>query len=379
MTRYDPEIGYDVPARVGDPVAAVMTPALVVDLDAFERNAARLRDFAAEKGVRLRPHAKTHKSADIALYQMAEGGACGICCQKLSEAEALVRAGVTDILISNQICGAARADRIARLAGQARIGVCVDDPAGVAELAEAVARHGTSLNVLVEVDVGCLRCGVAPGEPAVELARLVDAAQGLTFGGIQAYQGALQHIADPADRRAAAETAARLTRDTIDALAAAGFACETVGGAGTGSFRMDTDLGQVNELQCGSYIFMDADYDRIREEDGDRPGGMENALFVLSGIMSQPVPGRAVCDAGLKALSVDSGLPRIDADGLTYKGASDEHGVILDPEGKLSRGDQVWLVPGHCDPTCNLHDWYVGVRNGVVETLWPVTARGKLY
>jgi len=368
----------DFSMRPGDPVSAVLTPALVIDLDAFERNVARLRAFVTARGLRLRPHAKTHKSADIALYQMREGGACGVCCQKLSEAEALVGAGVPDILIANEICGAARADRLARLAGQARLAVCVDDPEGVRELAEAVARHGTTLRVLVEVDVGANRCGVPPGEAAVALARMIAASPGLHFGGIQAYQGNLQHIADPAERRAGAEAAARLTQQTAVALSAAGLPCETITGAGTGSFTLDAELGVLTELQCGSYIFMDADYDRIREADGGHVGGMENALFVLAGILSVPAPGRAVCDAGLKALAVDSGLPRIDSEGLHYAQASDEHGVIEDPAGQLRRGDQVWLVPGHCDPTCNLHDRYVGIRAGRVEEIWPVTARGRL-
>lgn len=379
MTAFDPDIGYAIPARIGDPLEAVATPALIVDLDAFERNVARLRDFAKDKGLRLRPHAKTHKSADIALYQMQHGGAVGICCQKVSEAEALVEAGVTDVLISNEICGAARADRLARLAGKARMGVCVDDLAGVAELAEAVARHGTELYVLVEVDVGTGRCGVPPGPLAVDLAQAVDDAPGLSFEGLQAYQGALQHIAEPDKRLAAAMEAARLTQVAVEALKEAGFTCNTIGGAGTGSFRIDAGLGMVNELQAGSYVFMDADYDRIREAEGGRPGGMENALFVLSGIMSAAVPGRVVCDAGLKAMSFESGLPRIDINGVRYTQPSDEHGVLEDSTGKLKRGDLVRLVPGHCDPTCNLHDWLVGVRKGRVETLWSVTARGKLF
>jgi len=289
MTSADLEPGYDLPARVGDPLSEVMTPALIVDLDAFERNVARMADFVRARGLRLRAHAKTHKSADIALYQMREGAACGVCCQKVSEAEALVRAGVPDVLVSNEICGAARADRLARLAGRARVGVCVDDPAGIAELSQAAVRHGTELNVLVEIDVGAARCGVAPGPDAVTLAQMVVDAPGLRFGGLQAYQGSLQHIAEPAERRVAAENAARLTRETVALLEAAGLPCETVGGAGTGSFVLDAELGAVNELQCGSYVFMDADYDRIREADGGRPGGMENALFVLSGIMSAPV------------------------------------------------------------------------------------------
>lgn len=379
MNFDEPDVGYDIPAKPGMTVSEVMTPALIVDLDAFERNLARMRDFLSRTGLRLRGHAKTHKSVDIARLQMEIGGACGICCQKVSEAEAFVRGGITDILLSNEIQGAARAERIARLAGKARIIVCVDDFSSVAALSAAATAQGTELGVLVEIDCGALRCGVAPGAAAVELAQAVARAPSLRFEGLQAYQGLLQHIADPESRLAGAKKAAEATQDTIALLKAAGLECGTVGGAGTGSFHMDATLGAINELQCGSYIFMDADYDRIRETDNGRPGGMENALFVLAGIMSTAKPGRPVCDAGLKSLAVDSGLPRIDVAGVAYLTASDEHGVLDDPGGLLRLGDRVALVPGHCDPTCNLHDWYVGVRNGVVETVWSVSARGKVF
>lgn len=378
-TEAGPEFGYDTPARPGMRLAEVATPALIVDLDIFERNIARMRAFLDQTGLRLRAHAKTHKSVDIARIQMASGGACGICCQKVSEAEAFVRGGITDILVSNEVRGGWRADRLARLAGRARIGVCVDDAASVAELSAAAQRHGTTLGVLVEIDCGARRCGVAPGQAAVALALAVEAAPGLRFDGLQAYQGSLQHIADPEARRAAATQAAAATSATVAALAEAGLACATIGGAGTGSFMIDAELGAVNELQCGSYIFMDADYDRILEQDQGRPGGMENALFVAAGIMSTAIPGKPVCDAGLKAMAFDSGLPRIDAPSLTYLTPSDEHGVLDDPGQTLTVGDTVLLVPGHCDPTCNLHDWFVGIRGGVVECLWPVSARGKLF
>ncbi|MBN9044299.1 MAG: DSD1 family PLP-dependent enzyme [Rhizobiales bacterium] len=373
------EVGYDIPARPGDPVERIVTPALVIDLDAFDRNIARMKAFLDRTGLRLRAHAKTHKSADIARIQMERGGACGICCQKVSEAEALVRAGISDILVSNEIWGAPRIARLVALAGKARISVCVDDLSSVLSLSDEARRQGQVIGVLVEINCGADRCGVAPGEAAVALARAVADAPGLRFDGLQAYQGSLQHVYDPAERRRRGEAAAALTGNAIHALAAAGLECRVIGGAGTGSFVLDAELGAVSELQCGSYVFMDADYDRVRELDGGKSGGMENALLVLTTVMSVAVPGRPVCDAGHKAHAIDSGLPRIDADDLRYLDASDEHGVIDDPQRKLSLGDRIRLVPGHCDPTCNLHDWFVGVRNGVVETLWPVTARGKLF
>ncbi|MDF2688462.1 MAG: Metal-activated pyridoxal enzyme, partial [Microvirga sp.] len=223
------------------------------------------------------------------------------------------------------------------------------------------------------------RCGVAPGAAAVDLAQAVEQAPSLRFEGLQAYQGSLQHIEDPVERRQKAEAAARATRTTVEMLAAVEIECRTVGGAGTGSFAMDASLGVINELQCGSYIFMDAHYDRVEEEGGGRPGGMENSLFVVTGVMSTAIAGRPVCDAGLKALAVDSGLPRVDKAGIQYVRASDEHGVLDDPERVLDVGDRLLLVAGHCDPTCNLHDWYVAVRGKQVEAVWPVTARGKLF
>lgn len=373
------EVGYDIPARPGDPAERIVTPALVVDLDAFDRNVARMKAFLDRTGLRLRAHAKTHKSADIARIQMERGGACGVCCQKVSEAEALARAGVSDILVSNEIWGEQRVRRLVGLAKTARIAVCVDDLSAVRDLSAEASRQGQTIGVLVEINCGGDRCGVEPGAPAVALAQAVAEAPGLRFDGLQAYQGDLQHVYDAAERRLRGETAAALTKETVRALAEAGLDCAVVGGAGTGSFMLDAELGAVNELQCGSYIFMDADYDRVRELDGGRAGGMENALFVLSTVMSVAIPGRPVCDAGHKAHALDSGLPRVESDDLRYLTASDEHGVLDDPQRRLRLGDRVRLIPGHCDPTCNLHDWFVGVRNGVVETLWPVTARGKLF
>lgn len=374
------EVGYDIPAVVGMDVSDIQTPALIVDLDAMERNLVRMRDAASAMGVRLRAHAKTHKSADIARLQMVLGGACGICCQKVSEAEAMVRGGVTDILITNEVRDLRKIDRLAKLAAKARIIVCVDELGAVVDLSDAAVRHGVEIEVLVEIDCGAGRCGVVPGSPAVELCLSIAASAGLIFSGLQAYHGPAQHIVDPKERAAAIAGAARLTADTVDRLKGHGLACRIVGGAGTGSFPFEGRSGVYNEIQCGSYVFMDADYGRILAEGGGRVGGFENALFVLTGIMSVSNPGKPVCDAGLKALAMDSGLPTVfDSEGVSYVAASDEHGVLIDHREKLSVNDKLRLVPGHCDPTCNLYDWYVATRNGKVEALWSVTARGKLY
>jgi 3-hydroxy-D-aspartate aldolase len=375
LSLRDAEPGFDVPALPGMALHEVQTPALLIDLDALERNLERMRRFVEERGVRLRAHAKTHKSADIARLQMERGGACGVCCQKVSEAEAMVRAGITDVLVANEVRDRAKLDRLARLARRARVIVCADDPEAVVDLASAAAGADVTLEVLVEIDCGAGRCGVAPGLPARDLALAIAASPRLRFAGIQAYHGRAQHLTTEAERCSAIASAEMSTRQTVEMLAAAGLTCEIVGGAGTGTYRHEAASGVWNELQCGSYVFMDADYRRVLGRDA----GFEHALFVLTSVMSL-APGRAVTDAGLKALALDSGLPVVHGlDGVTCKGLSDEHCQLDDPLGQLRINQRVHLIPGHCDPTCNLYDWYVGIRGGRVETVWPVTARGKLY
>lgn len=367
------------PADVGMSVDEVDTPALLLDLDAFERNVERMAQFCRESGVRLRAHAKTHKSPDIARYQIARG-AVGICCQKVSEAEAMVEGGIDDVLVSNEVVGRRKIELLAALAGRARVGVCVDDPDNIVDLDRAAGAAGTRINVLVEVDVGAGRCGVPPGDAAVGLALRTAASENLEFSGIQAYQGSAQHIRDYTARKHAIDSAIHMARDTVERIAVAGLQCATIAGAGTGTYHFEAGSGLYNELQCGSYIFMDADYGRIELEGGRENDEFKNSLFVCTTVMSKTRPGVAVCDAGLKAHSVDSGMPQVfDRTGLQYTGASDEHGQIADAADTLSPGDVLRLVPGHCDPTVNLHDWIVGTRDGVVEVVWPVSARGMMF
>ncbi len=375
------EVGYDIPASPGMEEADVQTPCLIVDLDAFERNVAKMRDYCAEMGVRHRVHGKMHKSADVAHYQIDVGKAVGVCCQKVSEAESFARAGIKDVLVSNQVCDPPKIERLARIPKLgARIIVCCDDIANVADLSSAAVRNGTEIEVLVEIDCGAGRCGVASGQPVVDIAKAIDAAPGLKFSGIQAYQGAMQHLKKYEDRKAKIDIAIAMVRETVDMLKAEGLECDIVGGGGTGSYYFEGNSGVYNELQCGSYAFMDADYQRIDDEDGQPISEFENALFLYTSIMSHAKADKAICDAGLKAQSVDSGLPVVfGRDDVEYIKCSDEHGVIADPEGVLKVNDKLRLVPGHCDPTCNVHDWYVGVRGGKVEKIWPITARGKAY
>lgn len=377
------EVGYDVPALPGMNEADIQTPCLVLDLDALERNIKKMGDFAKQMGVRHRVHGKMHKSVDVALLQETLGGSVGVCCQKVSEAEVFARGGIKDVLVSNQVRQPEKIDRLARLPKLgARAICCVDDLANVADLSEAAVRHGTQIECLVEIDCGAGRCGVTTTPAVVEIAKAIDAAPGLKFAGLQAYQGAMQHLDSYEDRKAKIEIAVAQVKDAVDTLKAEGLECDIVGGGGTGSYYFEGTSGVYNELQCGSYAFMDADYGRILDKDGKRidQGEWENALFILTSVMSHAKADKAIVDAGLKAQSVDSGLPVIfGRTDVTYVKCSDEHGVVADPDGVLKVNDKLRLVPGHCDPTCNVHDWYVGVRNGKVETLWPVSARGKAY
>ena len=366
---------------MGTDLAEVDTPALVLDLDAYGRNLDRMAALAASTRVALRPHAKMHKSPLVTLDQVARG-AVGACVQKVAEAEVLVRGGVEDVLVSNEVVGGPKVDRLAALARQARIGVCVDDAAQVEALSTAATEHGVELRVLVEVDVGAGRCGVVPGPDAVRLGAQVGSAPGLVLDGLQGYHGTAQHLRTHDERAAAVTSAADLLRSTMRLFDEAGLPHAVVSGGGTGTADIDVTTRVWTELQVGSYAFMDADYARNLGGDGMPVHAYEQALFVLTTVMSQARTGVAVIDAGLKALAVDSGLPLVhDRPGVEYVGASDEHGTLsVAPGVDAPRlGERLLLVPGHCDPTVDRFDWYVGVRSGRVESVWPVAARGAMH
>uniref|UniRef100_UPI003B52E4AA 3-hydroxy-D-aspartate aldolase BhcC n=1 Tax=Roseovarius indicus TaxID=540747 RepID=UPI003B52E4AA len=384
MTNLDDfDVGFDIPAKPGMGEAEIQTPCLMLDLDALERNIRKMGDYAKAHGMRHRVHGKMHKSVDVAKLQIELGGACGVCCQKVSEAEVFARGGIKDVLVSNQVREPAKIDRLARMPKLGgRVLCCVDDVANVGDLSKAAEAHGTEIECLVEIDCGAGRCGVTTTPEVVEIAKAIDGAPGLKFAGIQAYQGAMQHLDAYEDRKAKIDVAVAMVKDAVDTLKAEGLECDIVGGGGTGSYYFESASGVYNELQCGSYAFMDADYGRILDEQGQRidRGEWENALFLLTSVMSHAKLDKAIVDAGLKAQSVDSGLPVVfGRDDVEYVKCSDEHGVVADPDGVLSVNDKLKLVPGHCDPTCNVHDWYVGVRGGKVEVVWPVSARGFAY
>ena len=360
------------PAEPGMREEDVDTPALILDLDAFEHNLDTMAALLAPTGTKLRAHAKTHKSPIVALAQMRRG-AVGQCVQKVAEAEALAWGGVPDILVSNEVIAPRKLARLAALSRIAKVAVCADDARGIAAIEQAAEAAGLRMTVLVEIDVGSGRCGVEPGPPAVALAERIAASPHLIFGGLQAYHGSAQHRRTPEERQAAIAHAAEGTRRTVEQCRQRGLDCAIVGGAGSGTFALEAASGVWTEIQAGSYAFMDADYARNQD-----PPPFRHALFVLAQVMSAPRGGVAVLDAGHKAVPTDSGFPLVHGfPGATYTGASDEHGT-LKGEGLPELGQKVRLVPGHCDPTVDRYDWYVGVRKGRVECLWPVAARGGM-
>jgi 3-hydroxy-D-aspartate aldolase len=361
------------------PLESVDTPALLVDLDALDENIRRMAQAAAKHGVRLRPHAKTHKSPLIALRQIAQG-AVGVCCQKVGEAEVMAWGGVTDILISNEIWGHSKLARIAALARQVKVAVCVDNDQNAADLSAAAAAYGVNIDVLVDINViGDFRTGVQPGDPALRLATKIAGLTGLQFAGLHAYAGRAQHIRDFPTRQSVINHAVELAATTKGLLEGEGLRCEWITGSGTGTYQLEASSGVYTELQAGSYIFMDADYGQNLAADGAPYRDFEHSLFVYSTIMSRPTADSAVLDAGLKASSFDSGPPRIcGLEDAEWVGGGDEHFNVRTPDASFpyELGDKVKLIPGHCDPTVNMHDWFVGFRNQRVEAVWPVAARG---
>lgn len=379
-------------STVGQRVDYIDTPAAVVDLDAMDRNIQRMADFARKHHVRWRPHAKMHKSAELALL-LQRAGAEGVCVQKVSEAEALAAGGVQDITITNQVIAMPKLHRVARLAAQlaargGRLGLAVDHPEGIERLAEAMAQQGSDagIDVLVEIDVGQGRCGVPPGEAAVPLALAISRTPRLCFAGLQAYHGRAQHLTSNVGRKEAIAQVVRAANHTRQLIEAEGLTVPLITGSGTGTLVHEAASGVFGELQAGSFLFMDADYAR-NEREPAQPA-FEHALFIKTQVTSVH-DTHAVCDAGHKSHAIDSGLPTVallpPERALRYANGGDEHGLLYAdaPDAHLpGLGRMLWLIPGHCDPTVNLYDFLIGVRGGLaggmVERIIRVDARGAL-
>ena len=363
------------PPRVGDRLEDVDTPALILDLDAFEDNLRSMQALAESHGVGLRPHGKAHKCPAVALRQVALG-AKGICCQKVSEALPFIQAGITDILISNEVVGRQKLELLAQLAARVHLTVCVDHPEALKALSAALDAQHSFADVLVEVDIGQKRCGVQTHQEAVALADLTVRLPNVRFAGVQAYHGGIQHKRGFEQRQAAAQKGIKATAGFVDALRHAGYACEVVAGGGTGSAMFDAASGVFTELQPGSYAFMDGDYGALQ---WGEVSDLRHALFLWGTVISTPTPERAVLDVGLKSTTAESGLPQLfKRPGVRCTALNDEHCIIHadEPKARPALGEKLKLIPGHCDPTFNLHDELVAVRNGVVEAVWPIAARG---
>jgi len=361
--------------------ADLNTPVLVLDVEALDRNISAMAALVAAKGVDLRPHAKTHKSVDIAKRQLASG-ARGVCCAKIGEAEVLADGGVSGILITSPVAAPQAIRRLAALAARTeRLMAVVDHPAVAQRLAAALADVGASIDVIVDVDPGIARTGVASAEMAVELARTIAALPSLRYRGVQYYCGSQQHIEDYDERRSAIVARTDYLTSVIAALTDAGFAPGIVTGSGTGTHRIDLELGVFTELQAGSYVFMDQQYNECDlTGDGSRP--FETALGVDARVVSANHPGLVTIDAGFKSLSTDGGVAvvrRGAPESAFFAFMGDEHAALIAPDigTLLAPGDPVTLTVPHCDPTVNLYDHYHVVAGDTLVDIWPVSARGR--
>ena len=360
------------------------TPVLVIDRPALERNIARMAAFAASKGVKLRPHAKTHKSVDIAKLQIG-AGAVGLCCAKIGEAEVLADGGVTTgLLITSPVVSAPAIARLIKLnAATTDLMTVVDHPANVAALGEAASAAGKPLKVVIDLDPGIHRTGVASPEAAVALFQAIQAQPDLIYAGLQCYCGMQQHIVGFADRKANLEDRGAYIRAVIDALTAAGGPPPIVSGSGTGSHRIDAELGIFTEFQVGSYVFMDGQYLACDiAGDGADESPYEASLLIDARVVSANTPSMVTVDAGFKALSTDAEPPLVLAgapEGSRYFFMGDEHGAILPPSGTTPPGlaERVVLGAPHCAPPVTLYDTYHVVEGDPLVALWPVSARGR--
>jgi D-serine deaminase-like pyridoxal phosphate-dependent protein len=358
-----------MPILPGQPMDALDTPQLLIDLDMVDANLQRM--FQPYKGtaVNVRVHFKSLKCAGLAKYIAAHGGS-NFLCAKLNEAEVLVDAGLTDIFVANQVVGAIKLKRLAELAKRSQLRVCVDDADNIRAMSAAAKAAGSSIGVLVEVNMGMNRCGVEPGQPAVELAKLVHASPGLRFVGLQGYDGHLQLVADPAERREKCVAGIARLVGTRRLIEAAGIPVQVVTGAGTGTGEFVGACEGVTEIQPGSFVLMDVAYHKVRPEYGC-------SLSILTTVMSRQ-PGRYVLDAGSKAISQDFGTPMVKGrpDDKVQK-LSEEHARVecTDPAVKL--GDRFEVLPAHCCATMNLHRQCLAVRKGRVEAVWPIEASGR--
>ena len=378
MNFDDYEVGFNIPAKIGMNLNEIQTPCLVIDYNKFEKNILKMKEFVLNNNVKLRPHAKMHKSFNVADFQIKFGGAHGICCQKVSEAEVFARQGIQDILITNQVTDLFKINRLTSISSNGiKLSCCVDDEENIININKSAKEKNTQIDLYIEFDCGANRCGIQSFNEIEKLILLINKLNFVNFVGFQAYNGSIQHIEDFITRKEKVkETSIKINKlkEKFNIFS------PIITGVGTGCFDLEVSENVYDEIQVGSYAFMDAHYSSLKHDNKlNNTNDFENALFVLSSVMSNAINKQAVVDAGLKSIAVDSGLPKVFASNVDYLKCSDEHGIINDPENSLNINDKLFLIPGHCDPTCNLHDWYVVMKNDTVIDIWPVSARGYSY
>lgn len=356
------------------------TPALTVDLDVMEANLEKMANAARAAGVGLRPHTKTHKCPIIAKRQL-ERGAVGVCAAKVAEAEAMVSGGVDNVLITSPVVTKEKIDRVIALAQRSGgIQMVVDNPKTATDFNDAAKNAGMTLRVLVDLDTGTRRTGSPLGDPAVKLVEhVVRRCPSLQFDGLQAYAGHVMHVKGFENRKRRSVESLSKCLDTRKLVEKAGFEVGVFSAGGTGTFDIDSEIDGVTDLQVGSYLFMDSQYREAGDRDSDVFDFFEPSLFVLVTAISQPVDEMITVDGGIKAFATDAGKPEFrTAKGIQYNFGGDEHGMcrITDPDAGVKLGDKFELLAPHCDPTVNLYDYYHPYRDGKVEELWPITARG---
>ncbi len=350
----------------------IPTPALVVDVNAMERNIERMAAFFADRPCKVRPHFKAHKTPAIARRQLAAGSCTGLTCATVSEAEVVVAEQLTDdVLIANEVVGPGKAGRVAKLAAHADVKVAVDADEGLEDLAQAARAEGIEVGVLVDVNVGLPRCGIAPGEPTLALAKRVEVTQGVRLCGLMGYEGHVVAIEDRAEREARTTKAVERLLNTAQMVRTAGLPCEIVSAGGTGTYDITGQMDGITEIQAGSYVLMDTAYAKL-----DIP--FELAFSVLGTVLSRPKPDLCVADSGHKACTMDHGNPSVKGiEGASVLFLSDEHATITLPaDSRLAVGDRIELWPSHIDPTINLHDVLFVVDGDSVVDVWPIVARG---
>ncbi|MCH8332900.1 DSD1 family PLP-dependent enzyme [Candidatus Sumerlaeota bacterium] len=371
------------PLQLEEPVHVndLSTPALLIDLGVMESNLQKMAAYLKSKNVGLRPHTKTHKCPIIAKKQI-ELGAVGVCAAKVSEAEVMVDAGIENVLITSPVVTPEKINRVVSLAKRSPgLQMVIDNAKTARDFADASEAAGTALRILIDLDTGTRRTGIAPGAPALGLLEYISKnCKPLVFDGLQAYAGHVMHVRGHAQRKQRSLESLEACLETKQLMEKAGYGVAVFSGGGTGTYDIDCDVSAMTDLQLGSYLFMDVQYRAIGDADSELFDEFSPSLFVLVTTISQPVEGLITVDAGYKAFATDSVKPEFrDLAGVDYNWGGDEHGIcrITDPAREIKLGEKFEMIVSHCDPTVNLYDHYYPYRDGMVTELWPIAARGK--